>query len=1120
MRNSDRIDFIPILRVHFSGDDGENRLILLGSNSGGRNRSGGRGRSSNKYDSTEWLDANITSLSDVGGGGDANNANAAAALSNKKITNLLANLPEDMRISKLLRSLCGEKDAEAAKKLCSKLNIVILDSANANYIRRSFDILADTMMRVFKDGPTGAMGDIADVFGKMGWVVRTDFNVYRSWVQRMYKHERIREWIMRSLEHTLQLDAKSCDIRADACQRIIEMLKEYLENIEKPSHFIAITNAIQRFSQNYPKQFQPHFADIVDFVIGWHLETDQLISIKDHCSSILQTFKPFWLSDVTFTRNLLSQFLEDIVSFRDEVEKPSSGRDSPDICVGSIVGATNSILKCIYDSSAILCQHLGIELLKELLCNVLDIVELIVDEKRYSRREIDLIHMNANELIVIVLDCRKFGVEMPDEILVKMLGRQLAQLQPHIASDQMCLTVLFTIKQLVSEMKTSIPLDFVEKIFGRDRRSPMHQLKFSHNRRIHKSIIKIYQTVLNVKNVELLQLAYRLTMDDLIVAQQTIADVANTTYTFAEAECIIAFHLITLSTIAISNSSIIVMWALEPTIFELLTDRLQTADYDDLWVRSPETYYGILTLLISHCINNNNFIGSSALLNAGMTAVTDVFSKLCVDEPTASSGEFIPGATSFNVTAAAITSSSTASDSSPTKFHFEMILKFLERILRQKRLNERHHLLVLDWCDQLIKQSTQFSHTLKTHAEFTQILFAINHLSSDVNASVAIQLKCADCIDALHAFDTLHTDIFALIAETCCIQMCSSVAKVRDRFSYIFARLPLNVSLKEVNQFTGVAKARQRQINNIQHWHSRTTHQLRGGEMRSQYFVDFIRAIKISEGKARNGDAVAPANQHLVEQILQNIFIHSWNKASSPTAPKEIDEFGSMAAIDIRVVISWAQWEAAQFCVNNKLRTALGKPQETFLKIESIIKENARILALKDKMMVPSIDTILSNQRHARILLGFMEALEKCIYNASEGTAVALPPAEKPARTFFHVNAITCNEWFVFIFYQHSTLRRINSLFKLRLQVFSHSNCRRFGSVALHGTRNGDTLHRRRSQEFGGDRKDQRTHIRAHAHVTCLGTAAELRKRCTLWTFHVGKNSDQSEIFMGENGGR
>lgn len=41
-----------------------------------------------------------------------------------------------------------------------------------------------------------------------------------------------------------------------------------------------------------------------------------------------------------------------------------------------------------------------------------------------------------------------------------------------------------------------------------------------------------------------------------------------------------------------------------------------------------------------------------------------------------------------------------------------------------------------------------------------------------------------------------------------------------------------------------------------------------------------------------------------------------------------------------------------------------------------------------------------------------MEALEKAIYNASDGNAFGIPPAEKPARTFFRLNASTCSEWF------------------------------------------------------------------------------------------------------------
>lgn len=37
----------------------------------------------------------------------------------------------------------------------------------------------------------------------------------------------------------------------------------------------------------------------------------------------------------------------------------------------------------------------------------------------------------------------------------------------------------------------------------------------------------------------------------------------------------------------------------------------------------------------------------------------------------------------------------------------------------------------------------------------------------------------------------------------------------------------------------------------------------------------------------------------------------------------------------------WAAWEAAQFCIMSKLRTPLGKPQETFTAIEAAVKKLA-----------------------------------------------------------------------------------------------------------------------------------------------------------------------------------
>ena len=37
----------------------------------------------------------------------------------------------------------------------------------------------------------------------------------------------------------------------------------------------------------------------------------------------------------------------------------------------------------------------------------------------------------------------------------------------------------------------------------------------------------------------------------------------------------------------------------------------------------------------------------------------------------------------------------------------------------------------------------------------------------------------------------------------------------------------------------------------------------------------------------------------------------------------------------------WATWETAQFCIQTRLKTPLGKPQETFTSIEAVLKKLA-----------------------------------------------------------------------------------------------------------------------------------------------------------------------------------
>lgn len=116
---------------------------------------------------------------------------------------------------------------------------------------------------------------------------------------------------------------------------------------------------------------------------------------------------------------------------------------------------------------------------------------------------------------------------------------------------------------------------------------------------------------------------------------------------------------------------------------------------------------------------------------------------------------------------------------------------------------------------------------------------------------------------------------------------------------------------------------------------------------------------------------------------------------------------------NLKVLVPCVQFELADYCVKNKLRTSLGKPQETFVKIEEIIKNYARMLTSKPKdESSESINKLVLKHKHAKFLLGFLEYLEKSIYNAAEGTAFALPQHEKAAKNFFKLNMPTCQEWF------------------------------------------------------------------------------------------------------------
>lgn len=91
-------------------------------------------------------------------------------------------------------------------------------------------------------------------------------------------------------------------------------------------------------AQNYHRHFKPHFTNVVDIIVGWHLETEQKAKVKLHCSIVLQSFQQCWETDTKFTLDLLGQLLEDIEACQEKFNG-SGGNDVKKLKeFGSFVG--------------------------------------------------------------------------------------------------------------------------------------------------------------------------------------------------------------------------------------------------------------------------------------------------------------------------------------------------------------------------------------------------------------------------------------------------------------------------------------------------------------------------------------------------------------------------------------------------------------------------------------------------------------------------------------------------------------------------------------------------------------------------------------------------------------
>ncbi len=110
-----------------------------------------------------------------------------------------------------------------------------------------------------------------------------------------------------------------------------------------------------------------------------------------------------------------------------------------------------------------------------------------------------------------------------------------------------------------------------------------------------------------------------------------------------------------------TKNNLICMYALSPSLFQLLTDKLSPCNWT-LAESFPNIQYAILSTLYSHCSRHDNFIASSGLFTPKTSTVSD----------------------------------------SPTRDHFKAIIENLIRLIPHESTSFDISLLTLNWLLEII----------------------------------------------------------------------------------------------------------------------------------------------------------------------------------------------------------------------------------------------------------------------------------------------------------------------------------------------------------------------------------------------------------------------------------
>lgn len=155
---------------------------------------------------------------------------------------------------------------------------------------------------------------------------------------------------------------------------------------------------------------------------------------------------------------------------------------------------------------------------EESLINMLKSMDLRIKRNSDLSEEKEELVMVANECIYLLLGHLQSRISKNHDLLYKFIDLQLQRVS--IFWDDTIVSMLNTISKVIKEVSANLPLDIVHTLLGKN--STIVKLRFRSTVVIQNAVLGVYHSLLSLKNIPLLQEAYRYILADLENAYKTI----------------------------------------------------------------------------------------------------------------------------------------------------------------------------------------------------------------------------------------------------------------------------------------------------------------------------------------------------------------------------------------------------------------------------------------------------------------------------------------------------------------------------------------------------------------------------------------------------------------------